>query len=466
MLLWGWVTCGPSGAAQADPATARFVPFSAAPSDVVAAYYNACSGDPGALQRFLAATSLLSEAARQTGMLSNLDPATMFWIDMAASIPIVLQQPHTISLMSIAARPRPGQGHRLSSLQLGIVLDTNGKNDALKYRIRQLLLAHTNSDDTQLIEETSAGSKRYTIHDRRLPPWASVSWGVVGERYIIAMGEGAFEKLAKTVLGDRPNLASDPWAKRALADLAPLRTAINLYLDFDRFRPQDDPALAEKIQRVQRSLRIPGVSKCLFWLRHVGRSVDIEGVVQRNGADRTHAIAHSRFLSALHGPAVPDAATGYAVFACNPSALLDTISTGYLTARSPKARARAIQYWKDVQQQAGVDVAEDLVSYLGRYVVVHNYPEHALRLPVALTIVLPLTGDAKALRRNVDKLMRFVQAELGEGGAVSLRRADDGVWFLDIGIHGPALAVVDGWLIVSFSPQAVRENATFLAPER
>jgi len=467
LLLLGLFTVrAPRAPAQADADALRFVPFSAAPSDVVAAYYNACNGDPGALQRFLAATSLLSEAAKQTGMLSDLDSATMFWIDMAASIPIVLQQPHTISLMSIAARPQSGQGHRLSSLQLGIVLDTSGKNDTLKYRIRQLLLAHTNSEDTQLTEKTRAGQKSYTIHDRRLPPWASVTWGAVGERYIIAMGDGAFEKLAATVTGARPSLATDPWAKQALADLAPVRTAIDLYLDFERFRPQDDPALAEKIQRVQRSLGIPGVLKCLFWLHHAGRSVDIEGVVQKNGAYQEHTIAHSRFLSALPGPAVPDAATGYAVFKCNPSALLDTISTGYLTARSPTARARAIQYWKDVQLKAGVDVAEDLVSFLGKYVVIHNYPEHALRLPVAVTIALPLAGEAATLRRNVDKLMKFIQTELGEGSAVSVRRADDGIWFLDVGIQGPALAVLDGWLIVSFSPQAVRANATLLAPDK
>ncbi len=456
----------PFARAQEGGEGVRFPPFSAAPSDVIAAYYNASNQDPGVLRSFLATVSLLSEAARHTGLLSNLDPATSFWIDMATSIPVVLQQPHTISLMSIAARPRAGSGHRLSGLQLGIVLDTSGNNDGLKYRIRQLLLAHTNSEDTQLTEQTQAGQKRYTIHDRRLPPWASITWGVVGERYVIAMGDGAFEKLFSTVKDAGTSLAADPWAKPALAEIAPLRTAMNLFLDFERFQPQNAPALAEKIQRVQRSLRIPGVSKCLFWLRQAERSVDIEGIVQRKGANRMHAVAHSRFLSALPDHAVPDAATGYAVFRCNPSALLDTISTGYLTARSPKTRARTIQYWKDVQRQAGVDVAEDLVSFLGKYVVIHNYPEHALRLPVAVTIALPLAGDASKLRQNVDKLMTFIQTELGEDGAVRLNRADDGIWFLDLGIEGPALAVLDGWLIVSFSPQAVRANAKLLASDK
>jgi len=69
----------PFARAQEGGEGVRFPPFSAAPSDVIAAYYNASNQDPGVLRSFLATVSLLSEAARHTGLLSNLDPATSFW---------------------------------------------------------------------------------------------------------------------------------------------------------------------------------------------------------------------------------------------------------------------------------------------------------------------------------------------------------------------------------------------------
>ena len=39
-----------------------------------------------------------------------------------------------------------------------------------------------------------------------------------------------------------------------------------------------------------------------------------------------------------------------------------------------------------------------------------------------------------------------------------IQHDDDGVWYLQYGIYGPALAVLDRWIVISFSPKAVRHN--------
>jgi len=95
-------------------------------------------------------------------------------------------------------------------------------------------------------------------------------------------------------------------------------------------------------------------------------------------------------------------------------------------------------------------------------VVVHDYPPHALRLPPAWTILAGVDGDSGKLRANLDRLLEVARKELQNGGSMRLRRDDDGVWYLYVGLNGPALAVTDRWLLVSFSPEAVRQNIAFL----
>ena len=50
--------------------------------------------------------------------------------------------------------------------------------------------------------------------------------------------------------------------------------------------------------------------------------------------------------------------------------------------------------------------------------------------------------------------------------AVQMKQDPDGIWFIHLGIQGPALMVTDRWLIISFSPQAVRLNASLLGSAR
>jgi hypothetical protein len=58
------------------------------------------------------------------------------------------------------------------------------------------------------------------------------------------------------------------------------------------------------------------------------------------------------------------------------------------------------------------------------------------------------------------------RVELAKEASIQLRRDTDGVWYLYFGIAGPALAVADDRLIISFSPDAVRKNIDLLARSR
>ncbi|MCH7808821.1 MAG: hypothetical protein IIB60_06305 [Planctomycetes bacterium] len=82
------------------------------------------------------------------------------------------------------------------------------------------------------------------------------------------------------------------------------------------------------------------------------------------------------------------------------------------------------------------------------------------------TILLRVEGDPTALRANIDRLLHSVLKEAAPNCAVQMKQDPDGIWFIHLGIQGPALMVTDRWLIISFSPQAVRLNASLLGSAR
>ncbi len=72
-----------------------------------------------------------------------------------------------------------------------------------------------------------------------------------------------------------------------------------------------------------------------------------------------------------------------------------------------------------------------------------------------------------SVRAALGALLSAAQAYLADlvsesptaGFVPQLVRRDDGIWLVQAGIFiGPALAVTDRWIVLSFSPTAVRAN--------
>ena len=445
-----------SGLDAAPPLVLKAVPADAV-AVYVAAGQKACAPPhegPSAVQM----VASLSDQAYQLGVLSKLAPSVRGWIDALSSLPEILPYPHAVVLLDITGRRREDGGHELAELEAVLIVATRGANQGLERRIQHLLNVYTNTAQTTLSSWSHEGDAAFTIKDRRLPPWATISWGQLGDHYVVTLGAGAYERVADTVAGRSPSLQSDTWVAQGIADTNASDAALLCYVDLAGLRRNADASLASKIGEVAEALTLHDAERALVALAHADRSVEAIGVLHRGGRDEIVPLVGRRFLADFGEWIIPQQARSYAAIDLNPRGLVRSIAQGYLAAKSPSSRERVRSFWREVESGTGVSIERDILQHLGRPMIIHDYPHHALNLPLAWTILLPVQGDANVLRENLNKLLGAARRELAGQSRVQLVRDPDGVWYVQFGLAGPAMVVTDEWVVISFSPHAVRQN--------
>jgi len=441
----------------------------AVPDDVVAAYFVGGSHDKppeaaaeGKQSSFEFATFLIDQAF-DLGFLSAIGECTRAWLDALASVSVVLEHPHAVMLFDIRAEKTDEDSHRLAGLNAALVMHTKGRNERIEHRIQHLLGSFTNQDETTLETIEREGATTYRLRDRRLADWFVLTWGCIGDDFIVAIGDGSFDRVAAALQSPSSTVAADPWFLAAVDRLAAQDALFTLYVRYDQLRQSSRPELATRIDRVLQALQIGGCERGLWAVGYAGRAVEIRQSLRIGSSDESTVIAGAAVRDAPHAPLIPDSATAFAAIDMQPAVWFDRVRNAYLAGRSPANRARSCTYWRDIESRAGISFADDIFAFLDGPIVVHDFPKHALRLPPAWTIVAPIKGDADRLRRSVDGLLKMWQLELDAGSPMRLRHDDDGVWHLVVGVEGPALLVTDRNLLISFSPQAVRQNLDLLA---
>ncbi len=437
------------------------------PKDAVAAYFVArpdLTSRSGGMASTVGLVGFLADRAQEVGLLSNVDDCSRQWIDSLASLSTVLDYAHAIALLDVQAAPRADGGHELAGLRAVLICHTHGANEPLERRIQHLLSTYTNREDTVLSQRTVRQSPVFTLRDHRLPPWLSITWGRFGEYYVVGVGDGSFERATATITDHVRSLGYDAWFQRAFARADGAQALVAWYLRFDAVTRQADAVFSEKVAGVQEALRMKDVERGLWTIGFQDRALEVSGVRRRNDVDEVTPIASRRFLAELDDRIIPDEASGYAVIDCEPRTVLKSICEADLAAGSPRTREKSRELWGRLAAGAGVSIDEDIMSQLGSPVVIHDYPHHALRLPFAWTILVRISGDPAALRDRIDRWLENARRQYAETGLLQLRHDEDGVWYIQYGLMGPALLVTDKWLIVSFSPQAVRQNLEFVVP--
>ena len=437
----------------------------AVPKDAIFSYYVAGPDEDAphpqsAAQSSLGLAAFVIERAQEFGLLSKLNERARTWVDLLASISGLLNYPHAAVLLDISAAPRPDGGHQLTGLHAAIIIRTHGGGARIEQRIQHLLNSYTNDENSTLTPRSSDGPPVFTLRDRRLPDWVELSWGAHGDDYIVAIGAGSFDRIVRTISDRSLSLAGDAWFTNAWQLAGGPGASLAALLRFDVARSTADDSLRSKFERVQENLRLGGVDRGLWTVGRHARAIEAGAFLRRGDSDEWRAITRREDADLAPG-VIPDEATWYAIFDVDPRALVDTVSKAYLAAKSPDAQDKSRAFWRNAEERVGVSIDGDILALLRPPIVSHNYPQHALGLPLAWTRLIAVENP-EVLRRNLDLVLEAAREELAKQGPTQLRRDADGVWYLYFGLAGPALTVADRWLIVSFSPDAVRKNVEML----
>jgi len=391
--------------------------------------------------------------------------------DVAGTLPMLGRRPHTLVLLDITSKRIRPEVYRLKEMQAALVIDAEGMSDEFDRRIRDLLITYTDAENGR-IDAVQAGEVSYhRLTDRRLPPWAVVEWGSVRRQLVVTFGSGVFSTMLDTLEGRSASLASDRWYARAHRRCRGATSGIEVFVDLARIRARVGEVVEGRPTEVLRALGLERAERLLWTVGFEGRALRSEVVAREiDGQDRYAMLTGKQVTSPEVASAVPPGATSYAAFRLPLPDSVRTARRAYLESQSPNKRRRWGQGWARLEQEFQFDVETGLIDQLGDYLVFHTYPRHPLALPMLGTIWIQVAGERAVVSQTVDGMMaawqRYMNDPTDTRPAVSLsprvRRDADGIWYLQLGLLGPAVAVADGWIVISFSPEAVRENLAYL----
>lgn len=404
----------------------------------------------------------LVDSARQFGMFSLSDPEVRWWIDLTAAFLSVVEFPHAMVLLDFAVEPMPGEGFRLSRVEAGLVLQVGPHAGKVESQIQRLLNLHTNIEQTTLTKESVEGTEVQILRDRRLPDWATVSAARAGDFYLVAVGETAMQKMLAARAGRSGSAQGGttwPAIRRAGSDTDPLWS---LRVDFLRLRRNKEPEFVARTHAVLDALQLKNVDRAAWSVRYDGRAVLASAVTETSGKVSASHFADRTFRGLPADRFVPSAAGSFALLDCNVAGILRSAVGAYLATEGESYRAAAERFLRDLERDADVSLQREILNRLGSCVVIHDVPRHGLRLPLLWTVQLRIEGDGATFRSSLDRLLAALQTRITEPSFVRLNREADGIWFLSMGIAGPAIAIVDGWAVLSFSPYAARQAVAAL----
>lgn len=429
-------------------------------------------GGGGALN----AAAFLFDQARRMGLTAEVDPELTAAMEIVGSMPVVVRQPFAVCVLGASAKPLSGGGYRLAELRAALIAHTRGRNDAIEARIQHLLARYLNTDVATYDAFTADGVTVHRVLDRRLPDWAQIRWGAVGDHYVFALGPGVFERVAAAIEAGRhgaPSLMDDAWFASAHRRCRGTSAVAEWTVHLDAIRTSLEPIMRGQSGRVVAGLGLGDLERGVWTLGSEGRAVEAYAVLREHNPEGP---ALDRFSTICRQPdgewidrVVPAQARRFAVIEQSARDLVVRGRDAYLASRSQSARANLRRMWARVEQETGVSVERDLLSQLGQRIIIHDDPPAAfggLSIPLARTVLIEISGSSLAVRTALDRLLRRWQQHLDrpspDWASLALHHADDGVWYLQAGLYGPALAVTARWIVIGHSPFAVRQNVAFL----
>ncbi len=408
--------------------------------------------------------------------------------DVIGTVPILWRRPHTAMLLDISSKEiKPGV-FRLEQLQAAMVIESRGIETAVDRRIRDLLATYTDADHGTITPRQVHGVTCNRLVDDRLPAWAAAEWGQVAEQFVLSFGAGAFERVVDVLQGRKLSLGDNQWFKSAHARAKGSHSGLELYADLARLRRRLEAKIQDRPAAVLKALNLQEAEQIVWTTGHDERAIRSLVVAQaRSGEDVFIRLAGRENASPEVAALIPEEASSYFVLRTPLGPLVRTLRQGYMESQSEGQQRAVHGLWERVQRQYGFDSETEVLDQLGDHFIVHTWPPHPLKLPLLWTVWIQVSGDWRATAHAVDGMMTAWQDALNEDDALpselatgsssntrpaprkpvfrlapQVKRGADGVWTCQLGLANPSLAVTKGWIVLAWSPEAVRANLQHL----
>lgn len=440
--------------------------IAATPQHAVAAVYlNTGTADE---QRSSPAQILMGliGSARDMGIFGAADGFTRRVFDLIDCWPVIQRYRRAYVLHDIRLKQLDTGGNRLDLLALSVILETGPDNLEIPKLIQHFLNRYTNEQSGQLETISILDHPFHRLTDSSLPPWMVWEWGQVDDLFIVSLGAGSSERIIASLLGREPNLSQDEWFATGHQQARGAAADFEVYLDVASLQKRLGEAAQDRFYAVVDSLGIKSYQKSIWTVGSVGRAHSFYAYHRRAGVDHLERISAPDLDSDELKKLLPAEATGYAILNVDAADVLRRIRSAYLAAQRVEKRFAFIRAWDELAEARGINFEQEVLAQLGDHIIIHNHPQHPLRLPLMWTILIEIDGDSRKVLQTINETMSHFSARLELAAtrktsrtlAPRLQRSGDGIWYLQYGIYGPAVAVTEHWLAISYSPEALRVN--------
>ncbi|QOJ02039.1 MAG: hypothetical protein HRU71_00405 [Planctomycetia bacterium] len=403
--------------------------------------------------------------------------------DIAGALPLLAQFEHTLALLDVSSRiveqPQASVSRaggedvdislRLRNMQAAMIFRTQGRHQVVIDQLRRVTGRYTNNEVAKLEKGEIQGVRFDRLVDSRLPGWAVWEWGQVGEFFVISFGADAFVKVAGTASGKHPSMNQDAWYRKAFERTDGERAFAHWLIAFMRLEEALGPQAGGRFEAVTQALQAADLDRDLWTIGADGKRLSCHRCYQKAGRDVVQSYSNPQAFSQDHLRIVPKEAEHIAVISVPTSWLVDNVPRGWLAAQSISNVQKWRRAWRQLERDSGVDIGGNLISHFGQTVVLYDYPPHPLKIPFAFTLAIEI-DDAKAVKAATDALLDAWTRYLDERAErnkttlvrIKVRRDPDNVWYLQAGILGPAMKVMDRYVLISWSPQALRECVEYI----
>lgn len=407
------------------------------------------------------------------GASGVVDGEAQIFADVASIFPLlgrhrcaaVLMDLRARALAPTTSRPRGMSSIRLDRMSAALVVEAPADSESVVSILNRIVGRHTNTRLARL-EDRALGDDHYQrLIDKRLPAWAAWEWGRLGPFYVIALGRGAYESVARAYRGSHTALAADAWFQAAHRSIGGDGALVEWHVSFARIRSSLAEISETRTHRVFDALGAAGIERDVWAIGRAGREITCRRFLRIDGADQARLFAGDPARTRAHAAVIPPRAAHFAVLNIPSRWLVETLPEAILAAQTPRRAAAMQRFWARAEERLGVDVDQKLLKNLRDDLIVCDFPPHPISFPFALTVAISI-DNAHDVTLALDTLLRVLAEHLDEGAddrlfPVALKQADDGIWYIQAGLLGPALAVTPRYIVVSWSPHALREALPF-----